>query len=166
MKRYFILILAILISGVAAFFYSRPSSKFWYGSFKIDDDTVISLIAVGHDAFYDANSDGVPQHEELIASDGKLNFTSQANGEEFLLKDISMLLVPEAVSPDLPQLMNAMIQSKQNANVWKLGTVTMSLDQENVETEESASFAIAEVSFDNCPAGTVPPSKFRVPIRH
>ena len=31
---------------------------------------------------------------------------------------------------------------------------------------ESRDVAVVELSFDNCPAGRVPPSTFRIPIKH
>ena len=134
MKRYFVLGLAITIAGFAAYLYQRRSFDRWYGSFQIGDSAVVSLISVGHDVFHDANSDGVPQGGELVGPNGKVKIASPTGEEEYTLENVSLLLVPELVSSDLPQIADVTIQSNQNANVWQVGTVTMSLDKENVET--------------------------------
>lgn len=134
MKRIFILIFAILLAGFAVLLYQQRSVDHWYGAFRIGDNTEISFISVGIDVFYDANSDGIPQGSEMVAPDGKVNIPSGAGGEEFALENVSVAIVPDAVSSNLPQLLDVNIQSTQNSSVWQMGTVTMSLNRESVET--------------------------------
>ena len=134
MKRYAILVLAILLVGLAAFLYQSQTPGHWYGSFRIGENSIISFIAVGNDVFHDSNSDGIPQGSELVGPNRDVNVTSDAGDDQFTLHDISVLLVPASVSSDLPQLLNVEFQSKQHASICQIGTVTMSLDRDNAET--------------------------------
>ena len=124
----------MLIFGLAVFLYQRRSFDHWYGAFQIGDSTVIHFISVGTDVFYDANSDGVPQRDELVAPNGEVRIISGAGGEEFTLENVSILFIPEAVSSGAPQMTDVTIQSKKHPSVWRMGTVTMSLNRDNAET--------------------------------
>ena len=134
MKRCVALVFAILFFGLVALLYQRQSLDHWYGCFRIGENTVIPFIAVGHDVFHDSNSDGIPQGNELIGPNREFSVASDTGDEQFTLHDISVLLVPAAVSSDFPQLLAVEIQSQQHASVCQIGTVAMSLDRDNVET--------------------------------
>ena len=134
MKRYRILILAILTSGLAVFFYQRQAVKHWYGSFRIGDNTVVPFIAVGHDIFYDENLDGIPQRDELIAANGEVKIVSADGDEEFVLRDISTTSTLKFISHNFRPMIDVNIQSNKNENVKQWGTVTMANQLERAET--------------------------------
>ena len=134
MKRYLILVLAILTSGLAVFFYQRQSVNHWHGSFRIGDNTIVPFITVGHNIFYDANSDGIPQGDELIAPNGEVRILSEEGGEEFKLQDISTTSTFKFISHRFSPMIDVTIQSNQNANVAHWGTVTMTRRLDKAET--------------------------------
>ena len=133
-KRYSFGVLIFFLCGFAVFLYQEHYSvDHWYGSFRVGDNTVISLIAVGDNVFFDSNSDGIPQNRERIGPSREINIVTD-DGDEFLLRNVAVALNPNATSSDSPQLIDAYIQSNEYANLWQLGTLTMAMDRSNEET--------------------------------